>query len=134
MAVKRIRLEDILGVNFYQYGLTTSNTNPSVGETITITCTLRNAYNDIQTGKTLTLYKNGVIVNNATTNSNGVATWTVTCNDDGLQVFKVGTETMNIFVGEGGGSDLSNLSIDLSMDTMSNGYLKIEADINRGDI
>jgi len=75
-----VKLKNILGLSYYRYELTSSNYNPTVSatneNTYTITCKVTDIFGNNISGKQLTLYKNGSSVSNATTDSNGVATWT----------------------------------------------------------
>ena len=96
---KRIKLENILGDKYYSYDLSSSDYNPSLNDTITITCTVKNAYGDIATNKTLQLYQNGTAITpTKVTNNNGVATWSINCTNDGLQIFNIDNQELEVFV------------------------------------
>ena len=98
---KRIKLEDVLGNKYYNYNLTSSNYNPSLNSSITLTCLVTNILGDEVSGKNLQLSKNGNSLGASyqkTTDSNGVATWSITCTDGGLQTYSIDTEEIEIFV------------------------------------
>ena len=97
MTIKRIQVEDVLGDKYHTYELSSSNYSPSLNSTITITCTLKDPYGNVVPNYSLALYKNNTLVGNATTNLNGVATWSnISCNESGVQIFKVGTSRIEI--------------------------------------
>lgn len=97
MTIKRIQVEDVLGDKYYTYELSASDYTPPLNSNITITCTLKDPYNNVIPNVSLALYKNGILLSNATTNLNGIATWNnIYCNVRGVQVFKVGTAKMEI--------------------------------------
>ena len=98
MTKKTIKASDVLGDNYYIYELTSSNYTPALNGTITITCTVTDVYEDPIGNKSITLYKNGTSVSTQTTNSSGVATWSVTCSTAGIQSFKVENKTIEVFV------------------------------------
>ena len=98
---KRIKLEDVLGNKYYNYNLTSSNYNPSLNSSITLTCLVTNILGDAVSGKELQLSKNGTSLGTSykkTTNSSGVATWSITCTDGGLQTYSIDIEEIEIFV------------------------------------
>lgn len=98
MAKKTIKSSDVLGNNYYIYELSSSNYTPALNGTITITCTVTDVYGDPIGSKSITLYKNGTSVSTKTTNSGGIATWSITCWDVGIQSFKVGNKAIEVFV------------------------------------
>lgn len=98
MTKKTIKASDVLGDNYYIYELSSSNYTPALNGTITITCTVTDVYGDLIGNKSIILYKNGTSVSTKTTNSSGVATWSVTCSDAGIQSFKVGNKAIEVFV------------------------------------
>lgn len=98
MAKKTIKSSDVLGNNYYIYELSSSNYTPALNGTITITCTVTDVYGDPIGSKSITLYKNGTSVSTKTTNSSGIATWSITCWDVGIQSFKVGNKAIEVFV------------------------------------
>ena len=99
MTIKRIQVEDVLGDKYYTYVLSSSDYSPSLNTNITITCTLKDPSGNVVPNVSLALYRNNTLVSNATTNLQGVATWSnISCNADGVQVFKVGTSSMEIIV------------------------------------
>ncbi len=99
MTTKKIKSSDILGDNYYVYNLTSSNYTPNLNVSITITCTVKNVYGNVVINKSVQLYQNDVAVGNtATTNNNGVATWTITCSTAGVQKFSVKDAAIEVFV------------------------------------
>ena len=98
MTSKKIKISDILGDNYYIYELSSSNYTPSLNANITITCTCKTVYGDAVNNKSLTLYQNGSSVSSQTTNSSGVATWTITCSSAGVQRFNIGDSIVEVFV------------------------------------
>ena len=80
------------------YNITSSNYNPTIDNTVTITVTVTDGNNDPVTSHTFTLDANGTDVS-LTTNSSGVATYTYTCNTWGACRFSVETYTLFINVG-----------------------------------
>ena len=46
----------------------------------------------------MTLYQNGTSVSSSITNENGIASWTVTCDDWGLQDFRVANQSIQVMV------------------------------------
>jgi hypothetical protein len=137
MTIKRIQVEDVLGDKYYTYELSSSDYSPSLNTNITITCTLKDPYNNIMPNVSLALYKNGSLVSNATTNLNGVATWSnISCNNSGVQVFKVGTSSIEIIVDNMTFADYED---DMSAQDSSSIFLReldnlIQAITGRGDL
>lgn len=124
MTTKKIKTSDVLGDNYYIYELSSSNYTPALNGTITITCTVTDVYGDSINNKSITLYKNGTSVSTKTTNSSGVATWSVTCSDAGIQSFKVGNKAIEVFVDNKSDTghthtttDITNLSIPSASNT-----------------
>lgn len=98
-SAESVTSNDILGNDYYNYFLTSSNYTPTLNSSITITCTVKNIYGDTVPNKAIQLYQNDVAIgNNATTNNNGVATWTITCSTAGIQKFSIQDTTIEIFV------------------------------------
>ena len=98
MVKKKIKVSDILGDSYYVYELTSSNYTPTLNGTIIITCTMKDVYGTAASGKSITLYQNGTSKGAKTTNSSGVATWSVICSVAGIQSFEVGSKTIEVFV------------------------------------
>lgn len=98
MTVKKIQPSSVLGNKFYVYELSSSNYTPALNASITITCKCTNVYGENVASKSLTLYQNGTSQGAKTTNSNGVATWTITCSNGGLQKFSIGDTSIDVFV------------------------------------
>ena len=98
MTTKKIKTSDILGDNYYIYELTSSNYTPALNGSITITCTMKDVYGTVASGKSITLYQNGTSKGAQTTNSSGVATWSITCSTAGLQKFNIKDASIEVFV------------------------------------
>lgn len=94
----KVPLGDILGRAYYQYELTSSNYNPHIDETITITCTCKNILGHPIPNKELTLMMNGVEQGTKTTNELGIATWSITFRDWGNKHFHIGNATLDLVV------------------------------------
>ena len=95
---KRVKASDVIGNSYYIYKLTSSNYNPSLNGSITITCTVTNIYGQAVSGKSITLYQNTTSKGAKTTDSNGVQTWSITCSSGGLQTFRVEDGFVEVFV------------------------------------
>ena len=91
-----VPIADILGSAFYNYELTSSTYNPTIDTSFTITCKVTNSFGNNVSGKSITLYKDGTSVSSSTTNSSGVATWTVTLADWDNHHFNVETATLDL--------------------------------------
>ena len=76
--------------------MSSSEYNPDINETITITCTCKNILGNQVSNKTLTLYEDNEILDTATTNANGVATWTATIEDYKLHTFSLGENSIQV--------------------------------------
>lgn len=74
----KTKLETIVKKTIIQYELTSSDYNPTINSTIIITCTCKNVLGNPISNKTLELFQNGTSVGTATTNANGVATFSYT--------------------------------------------------------
>ena len=98
MVKKKIKVSDILGDNYYVYKLTSSNYTPALNGSITITCTMKDVYGTAASGKSIMLYQNGTSKGSQTTNSSGVATWSITCSTAGLQIFSIKDTSIEVFV------------------------------------
>ena len=86
----KTKLETIVKKTIIQYELTSSDYNPNVGSTITITCTCKNILGNPIANKTLELMMNGVSQGTSTTNANGIATWSITFGLEGVKDFYIG--------------------------------------------
>ncbi len=84
------------GVFFYE--LYASDYNPTIDTNITVSCRCTDIHGDAVEGKSLTLYRNGTSVSSSITNNEGIASWSVTCNDWGLVTFSANTSSTQIFV------------------------------------
>ncbi len=98
MVKKKIKASDILGDSYYIYELTSSNYTPALNDTIIIACTMKDVYGTVAGSKSITLYQNGINKGAKTTNSTGIAAWSITCSTAGIQSFKVGSKTIEVFV------------------------------------
>ena len=93
-----VPLSDILGSAYYRYELSSSNYNPTIDSTITITCTCKNVLGNPIANKTLELMMNGVSQGTSTTNANGIATWSITFSDWGNKHFHIGNANLDLVV------------------------------------
>ena len=94
----KVPLGDILGRAYYQYELSSSNYNPHIYETITITCTCKNILGNPIPNKELTLMMNGVEQGTKITNELGIATWSIKFSDWGNKHFHIGNATLDLTV------------------------------------
>lgn len=94
----KVPLGDILGSAYYRYELTSSDYNPTIDSTITITCTCKNVLGNPIANKTLELMMNGVSQGTSTTNANGIATWSITFGLEGLKDYYIGNSHCILFV------------------------------------
>lgn len=94
----KVPLNDILGRAYYQYELSSSNYNPHIDETITITCTCKNILGNPVANKELTLMMNGIEQGTSTTNELGIATWSITFGSWGNKHFHIGNATLDLVV------------------------------------
>ena len=123
MTTKKIKTSDILGDNYYIYELTSSNYTPALNGTITITCTMKDVYGVAAGSKSITLYQNGTSKGAKTTNSSGVATWSITCSSAGLQKFNIKDTSIEVFVDDKAVSSHQhgNITSDGKLTTSHNG-------------
>ena len=94
----KVPLKDILGRAYYQYELSSSNYNPHINETITITCICKNILGNPIADKELELMMNGVSQGTSTTNELGIATWSIKLGDWGNKHFHIGNATLDLVV------------------------------------
>ena len=94
----KVPLGDILGRAYYHYELSSSNYNPHINGTITITCICKNILGKPIADKELELMMNGVSQGTSTTNANGIATWRITFDDWGNKHFYIGNATLDLVV------------------------------------
>ena len=94
----KVLLGDILGRAYYHYELSSSNYNPHINETITITCTCKNIRGNPIADKELELMMNGVSQGTSTTNELGIATWSIKLGDWGNKHFHIGNATLDLTV------------------------------------
>ena len=93
-----VPIADILGSAYYTYDLYPNTYSPTVDSTVTITCICKNVFGNPVANKSLMLYRNNNEVGTATTNANGIATWSVTLYEWGEQSFKVANQVVNVYV------------------------------------
>lgn len=105
----KVPIKEILQNAYYQYELTSSDYNPTVDTTITITCTCKNVLGNPIANKTLELLENGVSQGTSTTNANGIATWTVSLTSWIVRNYRV--ENATLTVKPVGFKEVSNTSI-----------------------
>lgn len=91
-----VPIADILGSAFYNYELTSSTYNPTIDTSFTITCKVTNSFGNNVSGKSITLYEDDTNVGSATTNSSGVATWTVTLTDWDTHHFNIENASLEL--------------------------------------
>lgn len=92
-----VPIKDILGKAYYRYELASTHYNTTPTQTgITITCTCKNIFGNPVANKELTLYYKNSIQGTATTNANGIATWTVGNLEYGINQFRVEDATIII--------------------------------------
>lgn len=84
-----VPISDILGNAYYRYDLALSDYNPKTESTITVTCTVKNVFGSNVQNKTVELFLNETSQGTATTNSNGVATWSITFGATRSALFRV---------------------------------------------
>ena len=94
----KVPLGDILGRAYYHYELSSSNYNPHIDGTITITCICKNILGNPIANKELELMMNGVSQGTETTNELGIATWSITFSDWGNKHFHIGNATLDLMV------------------------------------
>ena len=95
----KIPIKDILGKAYYRYELQSTHYNTTPTQTdITITCTVKNIFGNPVNNKEITLYYKNDIQGTATTNANGIATWTVGNLEYGINQFRVENATILINV------------------------------------
>lgn len=88
----RVKLKNILGLSYYRYELTSSNYNPKIDSSITLTAHVTDIFGNNAASKPIQLYKNNTSMGSSfsgNTNSSGVITFTVTCSDWGVQDFSI---------------------------------------------
>ena len=94
----KVPLGDILGRAYYHYELSSSNYNPHIDGTITITCICKNILGNPIADKELELMMNGVSQGTSTTNELGIATWSIKLGDWGNKHFHIGNATLDLTV------------------------------------
>ena len=79
--------------------LVSSSYNPTIDSGITVTATVTDINNDPVEGEDVTLQLNGSDLTTETTTSQGIAMWSVTCSNWGLQDLRVGNTSIQVNVG-----------------------------------
>lgn len=90
--------ETVSLLNDYDVQLEASSYNVDIGESVTLTATLTDKIGNPIPYKIVHLYKDGSLLNQGITNANGVASFTYTCNSEGLQTFYVGNAHVSVNV------------------------------------
>ena len=80
----------------YQYQITPETYNPTIDSEVVITVQVMDYAGDMVANKSVTLYKDGTSVSSSTTNSSGVATWTITLTDWDIHHFNVENVTLEL--------------------------------------
>lgn len=87
MTKTTVSSETILGTNYKVISLSSNEYNPQIDQEITITCTITDVYGDPIENEEVQLYQNGVSLGssyNDETDSNGVVSFTIQCDEWGL--------------------------------------------------
>lgn len=74
---------------FYNYEMFASNYNPLIDSNVHIKCKCTDITGNRISGKTLTLQKNGEVIGDAVTDENGIAKWTLPCDEWGIIDYSV---------------------------------------------
>lgn len=90
--------EKVSLINDYDVQLEASSYNVDIGESVTLTATLTDKIGNPIPYKIVHLYKDGSLLNQGITNANGVASFTYTCNSEGLQTLYVGNAHVSVNV------------------------------------
>lgn len=95
-----VQIADLINANdkIFNYDLLVSDYNPTINEDIVVSCKVTDFYGVEVAGESFTLKRNGTTVGTSTTNLQGVATWNVTCDEWGLQVFRVENTSIQVNV------------------------------------
>lgn len=95
-----VKLKNILGLSYYRYELTSNKYNATIDATndITITVKVTDIFGNNVSGKAVTLYHDGTSVSTQNTNSNGVATWTITPTTWGIHDFNISNQHCQVNV------------------------------------
>ena len=92
-----IKLQDMFGSAYYDYNLYTSNYNPKINTTITVTCQVKDIFGNPVANKKLILYYKGIAQDPVTTNANGIAEWQINVGEtDGT--FKISVNNRYLFI------------------------------------
>ena len=84
-----VKLKNILGLSYYRYELTSSTYNATIDTAFTITCKVTDIFGNNVNNKAVTLYHDGTSVSSQNTNSNGIATWSITPSTWGIHDFNI---------------------------------------------
>lgn len=107
-----VQIADLINANneIFNYDLWVSDYNPTINDDIVVSCKVTDFYGVAVAGESFTLKRNGTTVGTSTTNPQGVATWNVTCDEWGLQDFRV--ENTSIQVNVTGWKQIAKYSTD----------------------
>ena len=81
----------------YHYEMSVSNYNPLIDSSVTVTVQVTDSHNEIAEDYEFTIDLNGFEVT-LTTDDEGIATYTYTCREWGVQTFRIGENTIQINV------------------------------------
>lgn len=87
-----VNSETVLGTNYKVINLTSNEYNPTIDNEITLQCEMLDVYGDPIEGAEVQLYKNGASMGSTysgETNSQGIITFTILCNEWGLMDYSV---------------------------------------------
>lgn len=91
-----VPIKNILGNSYYRYRIYSSHYNTTSNTTITITCEVKDVFRRPMVNQLIFLYHQNESIDSTTTDSNGVATWTISNLEAGLHNFQAGSATMSI--------------------------------------
>ena len=93
-----IKIENILGLSYYRYELTSSTYNPQIDTAFTVTVKVTDIFGNNVSGKAVNLYHDGTSVSTQNTLSDGTYTWTITPSTWGLHDFRVQNQSIQVNV------------------------------------
>ena len=91
-----VPIKNILGNSYYRYRIYSSHYNTTSSTEITITCEVKDVFRRPVTNQLIFLYHQNESVDYTFTDSDGVATWTISNLEAGLHNFQAGSATMSI--------------------------------------
>lgn len=92
----KVPIENILGSAYYHYEITSTDYNPNIDSTITISVSVKSVFGNPIKDKSVTLYQNGSSVGSADTNNNGIATFTYQFTDWDNHIFTSNGATLDL--------------------------------------